>query len=353
MIIGWDIGGAHLKGVALDDSGCILATSQVPCPLWQGMHRLEEAFAQATQELPPLRGVLHVLTMTGELVDYFPDRISGVMAILDEVRKRFGTTGIRVFAGHEGFLAISGIGPIEADRVASANWLASGFWAATQYREALFMDIGSTTTDLLSISNGRVHHRGYTDSERMRYDELLYSGIVRTPAMILAGKVPLDGYWTSAMAEHFATMADVYRLTGELPEQADQLPAADGGAKTPEGSRRRLARLFGRDMESLPAGAWDALAGFIREQQIRQVQKAASLQLSQGLLSARAPLIGAGVGRFLVQELARRFNRNYVDFNDLYMTRTEPRKFRAADCGPAAAVACLAFRSTAAHEPQN
>ena len=35
-IIGWDIGGAHLKAVLLDANGDVLNIKQLPCPLWRG-----------------------------------------------------------------------------------------------------------------------------------------------------------------------------------------------------------------------------------------------------------------------------------------------------------------------------
>ena len=84
--------------------------------------------------------------------------------------------------------------------------------------------------------------------------------------MALARRAPFAGHWVSLMAEHFATTADVYRLTGDLPEHADMLPSADHGAKNVAASARRLARMLGLDMEAadLPdLGDDHALAAWI------------------------------------------------------------------------------------------
>ncbi|NCU86073.1 MAG: tetrahydromethanopterin biosynthesis protein, partial [Betaproteobacteria bacterium] len=81
-----------------------------------------------------------------------------------------------------------------------------------------------------------------TDGDRLAVRELVYRGIVRTPVMALAHHVDWQGQMRPLMAEHFATSADVFRLTGDLDEAADAYPAADGGAKTPLESARRLAR---------------------------------------------------------------------------------------------------------------
>jgi probable H4MPT-linked C1 transfer pathway protein len=343
-IVGWDIGGAHLKAAVVDEGNQVLTVRQEACPLWLGMDRLDLALDRMLEILNPGPHIRHAMTMTGELADHFVHREEGVLALTGAMARRFGAGNVRVFAGHRGFLHADFIGAADTASIASANWLASGFWVAATLGEALFVDIGSTTTDLLPIHENRVRHRGYTDSERMRYDELLYTGIVRTPAMMLAQRVPLDGAWVGVMAEHFATTADVYRLTGELPEYADQMAAADHGAKTSEGSQQRLARLFGRDAGSLPSRSWTLLAEFLREQQLSTIRAAVELQLSRGLLGRTAPLVGAGVGRFLVRELAGRLQRPYLDFSALFLMSTRQNDFRIADCGPAAAVACLALR---------
>jgi probable H4MPT-linked C1 transfer pathway protein len=342
--IGWDLGGAHLKAAALDETGGVRAVRQEPCPLWLGLDRLHAALSAVLADLAPGPACRHAVTMTGELADGFADREQGVLALVGAMRERCPPGSVRVFAGTDGFLPAEAVGPADALRIASANWLASGLWTATRLREALFVDIGSTTTDLLPIRDHGVANRGYTDCERMRYDELIYTGIVRTPLMALADRAPFDGEWIPLMAEHFATTADVYRLTGELPEPADQLPAADGGEKTPAGSRRRLARLFGRDAASAPPEAWRRAARHFRERQLAAIQAGVERQFSRGLLSERAPLVGAGVGRFLVRELAGRIGQPYLDFSDLFSMSTPHNPFRIADCAPAVAVAGLARR---------
>jgi probable H4MPT-linked C1 transfer pathway protein len=342
--IGWDIGGAHLKAVAVDESRRILAVMQEPCPLWQGLDWLHAALDRILGRLSPASGCRHAVTMTGELVDHFANREEGVAALVKAMSKRCPPDSVAVFAGHDGFLPAGAVKLDDAAKIASANWLASGLWAAANLREALFVDIGSTTTDIFLIQNQRVDHRGYTDYERMRYDELIYTGIVRTPVTALADRAPFEGEWIGLMAEHFATTADIYRLTGELPEAADQMPAADGGEKTVEGSARRLARLFGRDADSAPPEHWRLAARFLRERQLGRIRSGVERQLSRGRLSEMAPLVGAGVGRFLVRELAERLEHPYLDFSDLFSMSKPWSEFRIADCAPAAAVACLAMR---------
>lgn len=361
-LIGWDIGGAHLKAAALAD-GEIVSAIQQPCPLWLGLEHFHAAAHAILEEMPPAPGCRHAVTMTGELVDLFANREAGVFGLLRALGEQVPPASIQVFAGTNGFLNAASVRAEDVPAIASANWLATGYYVASKREQALLIDIGSTTTDLLVLRDGAVLTQGYTDCERLRHGELVYSGAVRTSLMALGPTAPLEGEWLGVMAEHFATTADVYRLTGELPGHADQSATADGADKSPEASARRIARLLGRDVESADSAAWRRLAGYFRERQLALLTDVCHRQLSRGLLTPAAPFIGAGVGRFLVQELARRLRHPYLDFADLFPARvpvqpnptgvqglpcTSPQTLARqalhswADCAPAVAVACLA-----------
>ena len=174
-------------------------------------------------------------------------------------------------------------------------------------------------------------------------EELVYAGVTRTPVMALASNVPFAGQRQGLMAEYFATAADVHRLTGELPRDADQHDTADGRGKSAEESAARLARMLGRDLASAELAAWRQLARYLAERQRRLVQDAMDRVISRGLLPEAAPVIGAGIGRFLLTEIARRLKRPYRDFADLMQGDAALREW-AARAAPAAAVAGLMGR---------
>src|SRR6202012_2059683 len=104
--------------------------------------------------------------------------------------------------------------------IASANWHASAALAA-RHGDGLFVDIGSTTTDIIPLPDGAVHVRGYTDAERLKNGELVYTGLTRSFVMALASRAPFAGRWTTLAAEYFASVADVHRILGTLDEAAD------------------------------------------------------------------------------------------------------------------------------------
>jgi probable H4MPT-linked C1 transfer pathway protein len=342
--IGWDIGGAHLKAAVIETGGIVTKVIQMPCPLWKGMNELETAI-EAIGKIIPFKSALHAITMTGELVDLFQSREQGVNAIVQIMQQRFSGEKIKIFAGNMGFLPPEKFGTEAVDSIASANWLASATFAAQKIKNALFVDIGSTTTDILICSNSNVAAQGLTDFERLVSEELVYTGIVRTPVMAVSQYAEFKGYRVGLMAEYFATMADIYRLTGDLNEIHDQTDTADGAAKDFTSSARRLARMIGYDYADAEKPAWLLLAKNIRSKQLSRIQKACEKQLSRAILTVDDYFIGAGIGRFLVKRLANQLGHPYIDFSELFECSINDYDISIADCAPAVSVGCLAGSS--------
>lgn len=337
-LIGWDLGGAHLKAARLDVGGAVDRVFQVACPLWQGLDHLHAAIDAAITDLGP--APRHAITMTGEMADLFPSRDAGVLGLAAAMRRHLPGSALEFYAGERGFVAEAAVAA-HTGAIASANWLASAALVAGRLPAALLVDIGSTTTDIIAVAGGRVRAVGRDDYQRLVSGELVYSGVVRTAVMSVTDAVPFGGDRVPLMAEYFATMADAYRVLGELPDGADLHPTADGGPRDATASRRRLARMIGRDLDSAPEAAWRALALVLRAAQLERIWASAVRQVERAGLPADAPVVAAGVGRFLVRDLAQRLGRPCVEFGELLPGSAAMRR-RVADCAPAAAVALLA-----------
>src|SRR5947209_4384058 len=77
-----------------------------------------------------------------------------------------------------------------AQAIASANWRASAEAAALHVRDAILLDIGSTTTDLIPIVAGAVAAVGADDAGRLAAGELVYTGLTRSFVMAMAARAP-------------------------------------------------------------------------------------------------------------------------------------------------------------------
>ena len=271
-VIGWDLGGVHVKAAVIRD-GQVGRVVQVPCRMWEGVSALEATYRGLPEVFrSPAR---HVVTMTGELTDCFADRTDGVAQISAWAAASLRGS-VSIYGGRAGFLPPGGAATAAPD-IASANWHATAALVRLHRQAALLVDIGSTTADLIPVVGGRPAASGYSDAERLETGELVYTGVVRTPLLALTGYAPFRGRRAALMAEIFATTADIYRLTGDLPEQADQQDSADLKGKSLPESETRLARMIGRDHGEAGSAEWKALAEHFVETQLRLLHDAAAL----------------------------------------------------------------------------
>jgi probable H4MPT-linked C1 transfer pathway protein len=335
-VIGWDVGGVHLKA-ARAENGHIVDAMAVASPLRTGLEPLERAFAEAKARMGVARR--HVVTMTGELADTFSSHAEGVERLSGLAARELVGATVLLYAGPAGFISPDDVRGHVAD-IASANWHASASVVARRQGAALFVDMGSTTTDLVPVMGGSVAARGYADGERLAVGELVYTGLLRSFLMAVADRAPFAGNWTPLINENFANMADVHRIFGTLADGIDLLATADGRDKTADSSRARLARIVGRDASDADEATWTALARWFAEAQIRSVADAAMLVLSREGFPAGAPIVGAGIGETVLREVARRLRRDYIAFDTMLDVAPGVRA-AAAQCAPAAALAIL------------
>lgn len=358
IVIGWDLGGANVKATRLSD-GEVIDIAQWPCPLWQGLNFLHDVLARARQRWPDCATAEHAVTMTGEMADLFPHRQAGVLALAAVMAEAFGPR-VRFYAGAAGWLALDAV---EAAwlQVASANWSATAQLVASRVTDAVLVDIGTTTSDLIPIRDGAVAAHGQDDAGRLASGELVYSGVARTPLCALTRRIVFNGTAYNVMNELFATTADVYRLTGDLPAEHDPHPPADGGAKTLAATRQRLARMIGMDAREAGNTAWRAFADAWREAQLAELEdnlrRVLEAHAARGGV-AGAPLVAAGCGHFLVRELAQRVGVPCLTFEKVLRLHSAHALW-ARVCAPSAAVALLYDAQRAAspdslrHAPAN
>jgi probable H4MPT-linked C1 transfer pathway protein len=328
------VGGAHLK-VTRAENGRIVEAATILMPLWLGLDNLISALREASAVYAGAD--LNAFTMTGELSDIFPSRDEGVASLLQLISQHFPSGDNLIYAGRSGFVGAGQAARLGGD-VASANWHATASLVAKLVGDALFVDMGSTTTDIIPVRHGAVAGEGYSDAERLMTGELVYTGFTRTFLFGIASSAPVRGQLTPLMNEYFASIADAHRIMGVLDEKDDKHPSADDKEKTPEASMARLARMVGRDAADLSPAEWRDVARWFSERQLRMVHDAIRVA---GKLADDTPIVAAGAGRWQIRRLAERMERRFIDFADIIPADDAVRN-EASSAAPAAAVALLA-----------
>lgn len=334
---GLDVGGAHLK-VALVDDKRLLEVRQIVCPLWQGLDRLEQALEEARGLLQ--RATRVAVTMTGELSDLFPDRRTGVETLVRRIHHELGSKG-HFWIGPRGLGSVTEALAHPSD-VGSTNFLATAALVGQRLPEALVIDFGSTTADVIPVREGRAAVKGLSDAMRQSTGELVYTGLTRTAVMGVSQRAPFQGQWVTLAREYLATMADVRRVLGAELEGIDLHSTADGKGKSRWESVTRLARMLGRDASEGSLEDWQAAAAFVREEQLRSIHDGALLVASAVSLAADAPVVAAGLGADEIAHVASRLGRRCVPFSDLCgVPGATDLATWATACAPATALALL------------
>jgi (4-(4-[2-(gamma-L-glutamylamino)ethyl]phenoxymethyl)furan-2-yl)methanamine synthase len=338
-VIGLDIGGANLK--AADNDGNAISR---PFALWREPQRLREEIVSILAKMSPRRtdcqsvredkrhpvdGIAIrptervsrlAVTMTAELCDCFATKAEGIDFILNAVETVADGTEILVWQTGGEFV------PPDVARdipqlVAAANWHALATFCGRMVPQgaALLIDVGSTTTDVIPLLDGRPVATGMTDRERLKSGELVYTGVKRTPVCAVTREVTLGGALSpfaprtdalsrserrqcSLAAELFATMLDVYLLLGDIPEAPDDCDTANGKPATRAAAIDRLARMLCCDRTELPEADVVSIARQLAEIQRSTVASAVQRVLRTLPESCRT-VVTSGSGEFLARRV--------------------------------------------------
>ena len=163
--------------------------------------------------------------MTAELSDAFRTKREGVAFVLDAAQDALGEGTLSVLTTGGELVSVEAARARPWD-VAAANWVATALAVADAHPDALLIDIGSTTTDIVPIAAGRVAATGHDDLGRLLAGELVYTGALRTNLAAIAPRVPVRGGWCPVSSECFAISADVHLVLGRMaPERRTPWPS--------------------------------------------------------------------------------------------------------------------------------
>ena len=299
-ILGWDVGGANIK-VARIDRGASPTVLERAFPLWREFARLPSVLSEQAEAAGPAASM--AVTMTAELADCFATKREGVAFVIDAFRVAFPASALFVY-GVDGRFRSADEARDQPEQVAAANWMASATMAARSCPDALFIDVGSTTTDVIPIAGGEVVAAGHTDISRLGSGELVYTGVLRTPVCAIVRHVPLPGGRTGVAAEHFAIAADVYRWLGRIDEPDYTCETPDGRGRSRLESGARLARMVCADLETLGEGDVTTIADHVARAQVLQVVDGIRQVLRQRGAEGPRVAVVAGAGVFLARESA-------------------------------------------------
>ncbi|RQW78656.1 MAG: hydantoinase [Methanothrix sp.] len=285
MILGLDIGGANTKLAGSDG----LFAESVYLPLWKNAPLAEVLKRYAAQKPDAVAAVI-----TGELADCYSSKREGVESIMAVVQ--------RAFRCHVHFWGLNGFVWKDPLELAAANWSASAALLSREVGDCIFVDMGSTTTDLIPVKGkARSPQAAKTDFQRLAAGELVYMGQLRTSLGALLPAARIRGDTVPLSPELFAITADAYLALGEIGEDRYTCDAPDGAGRDRVAALRRLARAVCSDLEEIGDAGALAVAEQVRERQKTLLTMALERQTKKHDLSV---VVAAGIGEKLIAEAA-------------------------------------------------
>lgn len=316
-MLGLDIGGANTKAAYVQtQKGAIKEVKVVAeyFPIWKEPKKLPENLRKLKADV--FEGKLDALgvTMTAELSDAYPTKREGVNQILAAVKEALPDVPIYVLNTDAQLES-----PEEALRVplgvASANWAATGWLVAQYFENCVVVDIGSTSTSIIPVTNCKVSAQGKTDLDKLICGELVYTGSLRTNLASIVQSVPVKGGVASVSSELFALSGDIHLILGNIASQQYTSETADGRGRTPQEALSRLARLVCADTEMLTEKELLAIAQYIYEKQVQQVVAGLSqvYKRAKKMASTKVPVLVAGLGKdFLARKAAEKVGADVI-----------------------------------------
>ncbi len=308
--MGLDIGGANTKAASSDG---FLAES-VYLPLWKNA-----PLGEVLRRFSALEPEAVAVVITGELADCFSCKREGIEKLTATVNQSFFCP---VY-----FWGINGFVWKDTMELAAANWMASSILLGRELGDCLFVDMGSTSTDLIPIKGGPLAAK--TDFLRLAMGELVYMGKLRTRLDSVLPVAHVSGEYVPLSSELFAIIADAYLALGQISADQYTCDTADGADKGRKSTLRRLARAVCADFEEIGESGALAIAKQARDRQMRLLVAAIERQSTKHKLSMVA---AAGIGEDLIAEAASFLGLECILLSDKY-------SHKISDIFPAYAVA--------------
>ena len=296
MILGLDIGGANTKAASTDGS----LAECVYLPLWRGAP-LNEVLHRLAEKDPECVGVV----ITGELADCYRSKTEGIASIKAVVEESFRCP---IY-----FWGVNGFDWQDPTELAASNWSASAALVAGDYGCCLFVDMGSTTTDIIPIRNKAL--ASVTDFLRLVNGELVYTGMLRTSIGSLLRAARLDEHVVQLSPESFAITADAYMVTGQISPEQYSCDTPDGFGKDRASALRRLARTVCADLEEIGESRAVSIAQQTVDLQLEVVTQAMEKQSVKHHLDK---VIATGIGEKIIARASKSLGMNCICLSERY-----------------------------------
>ena len=241
-------------------------------PVWKsGKEQLAQVLEKLKKDVVGSAALDGVgVTITAELSDAYQTKKEGIDHVLDSVTEVFGEASTFVLDVEADLLPVKDARE-KPLKVASANWAATGWMISQLIKNCIVVDVGSTTTSIIPVLEGKIAAEGKTDLQKLQNGELVYSGSLRTNVAAIVDSIPVRGRDTRVSSELFSQSGDVNLILDNIGKEEYTSETCDGRGKTRREAMARLARVVCADTDMLTEQEIVDMAKFVHIRQVEQI----------------------------------------------------------------------------------
>ena len=241
-------------------------------PVWKsGKEQLAQVLEKLKKDVVGSAALDGVgVTITAELSDAYQTKKEGIDHVLDSVTEVFGEASTFVLDMEADLLPVKDARE-KPLKVASANWAATGWMISQLIKNCIVVDVGSTTTSIIPVLEGKIAAEGKTDLQKLQNGELVYSGSLRTNVAAIVDSIPFRGRDTRVSSELFSQSGDVNLILDNIGKEEYTAETCDGRGKTRSEAMARLARVVCADTDMLTEQEIVDMAKFVHIRQVEQI----------------------------------------------------------------------------------
>jgi hypothetical protein len=294
-------------------------------PIWKKPEKLQNILSELKNRIYSNEPDSISLTMTAELSDAFKTKREGVNYILDSATKAFNTNLLSVLNVKSKLISVNEAktDPLE---VAGANWVATGWLVSQKMDNCIIIDVGSTSTSIIPIINGKISAKGKTDFEKLLVGELVYTGALRTNIAAIVNRIPIRKSVATISSEFFSQSGDIHLILGNIVENEYSVETPDKRGKKIIDAMGRLARVVCGDLEFLKDAEIKDMATYIYSRQIEQITDGLKKVYSHLNLNDKReiPAVVTGIGKnFLAKKAAKQLGiKKIIDISQIINNNT-------------------------------
>ena len=303
VAMGLDIGGANLKGAAVEVDGKGRFRLLYSCVRDFSL-TTRDIFEEVSEEVGGV-DVVGVTSTAEYSLRLFRTLGDGIMHYCRDLSFIHGPRILWV--NTDGGLVDNG-SLRDPYAVAAANWVASAaFIGRYVLKDCILVDVGSTTTDIVPVKDGKPCSNARFDWERLGRGELVYTGAINTGVGSILRRINVAGTESWVSSEDFSISGDVHLICGNISELTFR-SYTRGNNAPPKESLTRLAHMVCADDMLLERRVIEDMARQVWKKQVSDISSGLRqvYESQRTLYRQKPPVICCGLGaEFLGARAAR------------------------------------------------